>query len=53
MSIRLNTGIVIAAAAGFLFLPGTLGWLALAILLGAAIWRASAERQQSPTPAAS
>ena len=50
---RLSILIVIAAAAGFLFLPGALGWLALAILLGAAIWRASAERHQSPTPAAS
>jgi hypothetical protein len=49
---RLSILIVIAAAAGFLFLPGALGWLALAILLGAAIWRVSAERRQTPTPAA-
>jgi hypothetical protein len=49
---RLSILIVIAAAAGFLFLPGAMSWLALAVLLSAAIWRVSADRRQITSPVA-
>ena len=49
---RLSLLIAIAAAAGFMFLPGAPGWLALAVLIGSGIWRVSTYRRHCPPPVA-